>query len=208
MEIKERINKIMKKMEHLPDKKLISTGGNFPTVWAKPLSKETVFAYEKRNHIKLPEGYRTFITTIAESGPHPFYGLYSIFSKRPEKVRVDKKFIYTVREPFNLEPLSEQEFDALFDENDQAVFDRGYIPLCHEGCGMYSILIVNTEDKDSYGTVWFYDIDDYLGIYPLIHPVTKSTMSFLDWLEYYVDTTLVLQPSEYFSYGQLIGVIK
>ena len=32
-------------------------------------------------------------------------------------------------------------------------------------------------------------------------------MSFLDWLEYYVDRTLELGEKEFFSYGQLAGIV-
>ena len=54
---------------------------------------------------------------------------------------------------------------------------------------MYSILVVNTDDKDTYGTVWYYDIANDAGIFPIINPINNNTMSFLDWLEYYVDKT-------------------
>ena len=33
-------------------------------------------------------------------------------------------------------------------------------------------------------------------------------MSFLDWLEYYVDRTLELEDEDYFSYGELAGVVE
>ncbi len=45
------------------------------------------------------------------------------------------------------------------------------------------------------------------GIYPLIHPTTKQTMKFLDWLEYYVDKTLELDDEDYFGYAELAGVL-
>lgn len=71
-----------------------------------------------------------------------------------------------------------------------------------------SILIVNTDDEETYGTVWYYDLANDAGIYPLINPVTHKTMSFLDWLEYYVDKTLELDDSDYFSYGELAGKLS
>lgn len=71
---------------------------------------------------------------------------------------------------------------------------------------MYSILVVNTDDKDTYGTVWYYDIANDAGIFPIINPINNNTMSFLDWLEYYVDKTLELDDTDFFSYGELVKI--
>ena len=207
MEIQEQISRIMEKMEKLSGRELEFSCGDFPPKWGKPLKENAVAAYEKANGIQLPEDYRQFITTVAGSGTQPFYGLYSLFEgSKKEEVNVSKKFPYTVRKPCNLEEMQElsaEEYDAAFEEA-----DAGYVFLCHEGCGMYSVLIVNTEDKETYGTVWYYDLANDAGIYPLIHPDSKKTMSFLDWLEYYVDQTLRLDKDDYFSYGELAGVLE
>ena len=63
--------------------------------------------------------------------------------------------------------------------------------------------IVNTEDEETYGTVWFYDLCNDFGIAPIFNPKTQKPMSFLDWLEYWVDQTLKLAEDEYFSYIEL-----
>lgn len=218
MDIEQRIHNIMKKMDKLSDKKLEFSCGKFPPVWEKPLTEKQVSAFENIHHITLPQEYKAFITKIASSGTQPFYGFYSIISKIQREVTINEKFKYTVRNPLNIAALSDEEYDELFcDEVEEAseqknkpqiTFDAGYIYLCHEGCGMYSILIVNTEDKDTYGTVWYFDMANDAGIFPLIDPIKKTTMNFLDWLEYYVDKTLTLQPSEYFSYGELAGIVE
>ncbi len=194
MSIDERIRAIMKKMEELEPE------------WDKPLKKERVEKYEKENGIVLPEDYKRFITTVAGSGEQPFYGLYRLIGepKQPESVNVNKKFPLTVRKPFDLlqyEELSDEEFEDTVEK--VAV---GYVFLCHEGCGMYSVLIVNAEDKDTYGTVWYYDFANDVGLFPLINPATNNTMRFLDWLEYYVDREL--DDSEFFSYGEIAGAVK
>ncbi|USF29247.1 SMI1/KNR4 family protein [Clostridium sp. MD294] len=218
MDIEQRINIIMKKIDKLSDKKLRFSGGKFPPVWEKPLTEEQVSAFENIHHITLPQDYKTFITKIASSGTQPFYGLYSIVSEIQQDVAINEKFKYTVRNPLNIAALSDEEYDELFcdedeelseQENEQQItFDAGYIYLCHEGCGMYSILIVNTEDKNTYGTVWYFDMANDAGIFPLIDPIKKTTMNFLDWLEYYADRILKSEYSEYFSYGQLAGMIE
>lgn len=205
MDIDTRINTIMEKMKHLTEKHPAFSCGEFPPKWKKPLSEETVAKYEEKNKITLPEDYKRFITTIASSGTQPFYGLYSIqeIPKYELTSVIQEKFPYTVRTPLNIADLSDEEYDAVFETK-----NAGFIPLCHEGCGMYSILIVNTEDKDTYGTVWYYDLANDAGIFPLINPVTKKTMTFLDWLEYYVDQTLELDDFDFFSYGELVGIVQ
>ena len=209
MTIDERIGKIMRKMEKLSAKHPKFSCGKFPPEWYEPLADKAVKEYELQNQITLPEDYRRFITTVASGGTQPFYGLYCLGegTQNELKAAVNKKFPYTIRKPLCVAELSDEEYDALF-ESEELEADAGYVPLCHEGCGMYSILIVNSDDEDTYGTVWFYDLCNDAGVYPLIDPVSRNTMSFLDWLEYYVDKTLGLNDSDYFSYGELAGVIK
>lgn len=208
--IDKRIASIMEKAGKLSAKNPEFPCGEFPPKWDKPLSEAEVAQYERENGITLPKDYRRFITTVAAGGTQPFYGMYSLVGKLPEyDTRADmrKKFPYTVRKPLNISKLSEEEYDALYEDEENKT-DCGYVLLCHEGCGMYSILIVNTYDEDTYGTVWFYDLANDWGIYPLINPLNKKTMNFIDWLEYYVDQTLKLDDSQYFSYGELSGFIE
>lgn len=207
MHIDERIKKIMEKMEKLPEKNPEFTCGAFPPEWDKPIKEERVAKFEQKNGIKLPESYKRFITTIAGSGSQPFYGLYSIFDKEQNNVDVSKKFIYTVKKPLDIYNLSEEEYDELDDNYEDKVL-AGFLFLCHEGCGMYSILVVNCDDKDTYGTVWYYDLANDAGIFPLINPINKKTMDFLNWLEYYVDKTLELDNDDFFGYGELAWVYE
>lgn len=203
MDIDERIKMIMKKMERLSTKEPQFACGKFPPEWDMPLTEEEVIRYEKKYHITLPDDYRKFITTVARSGSQPFYGFYDLKNQENKMVEVDKKFPYTIEKPLDIMKLSDKEYDAIY-ETDNVIIDAGYIFLCHEGCGMYSILIVNTDDIDTYGTVWYYDLANDAGIFPLINPRSDKTMNFLDWLEYYVDRTLELDDSDYFSYAELV----
>jgi hypothetical protein len=209
MNIDNRIQEIMLKMEKLQEISRKFTCGKFPPEWGMPLTEQEVAGFEKEQGIFLPKDYRRFITTVAASGTQPFYGLYSLVEKIENneiKADVKEKFPYTVRNPLNVYELTEEEYEALYERNEPNV-NVGYIPLCHEGCGMYSILIVNTEDKETYGTVWYYDLCNDAGIYPLINPETKKTMGFLDWLEYYADKSLELDEDDYFGYAELTGRI-
>lgn len=201
MDIDARIKSIMEKMEKLKEKNPDDVCGEFPPKWDKPLSEKRVDMFEQKNGIKLPEDYRRFITTVAGSGSQPFYGLYSIFDNDQENVDASRKFVYNIKNPLDIYSLTEEEYDNL----DNEMTDSGFIFLCDEGCGMYSILIVNSDDKDTYGTAWYYDLANDGGIFPLFNPVNKKTMDFLDWLEYYVDRTLELDNDDFFGYAELTG---
>ncbi len=202
MEIDKRIAEIMLKMERLSEKHPLDTCGEFPPKWSEPLSEEYVAAFESSNGIKLPEDYRRFITTAAKGGTQPFYGLCSIDEIRKHDLTADvkAKFPYTLKNPLNIDKLPNEEFCRFFDDG---YSDLGFIELCDEGCGMFNILIVNSDDVETYGTVWFYDLANDMGIFPLADPKSGKAMRFLDWLEYFADRTLELDDDDYFSYGEL-----
>ena len=206
MELDNRIANIMKKMEKLSTKNPEFPCGEFPPKWKAPLTESQVADFESKKAIKIPEDYRRFITTIASGGTQPFYGLCGLFDKEMEVSRkyVGKKFPFTINEPFKLFEMSEEEYEEYWDSRESDPDDLyGQLALCDEGCGMESILIVNTDDEETYGTVRFYDLSNDFGIMPIINPQTGKPMHFLDWLEYYVDKTLELEDDDYFSYGEL-----
>lgn len=205
MDIDKRIADVMEKMKGLSAKDPVDTCGEFPPRWSEPISEEKARNFEVQNGIKLPEDYRRFITTVAKGGTQPFYGLRSIDELRDHDIKSDVKgkFPFTIKNPLNIDKLSDEEYRKFFDE-DQS--DTGFIELCDEGCAMFNILIVNTDDAETYGTVWFYDTANDFGIFPLIiSNGSKSGMAmrFIDWLEYYVDRTLELADDDYFSYSEL-----
>ncbi len=209
MNMDNRISKIVEKMKKLPLKNPKFHCGEFPPKWEKPLSEKEAADFEKKKGIKLPEDYRIFITTVASAGTQPFYGLYGLTEPKPNyefEPIVEKPFPYTIKKPLLISDISDKEYEQFFsEENDDSGYMQGYILLCTEGCGMDSILIVNTEDEETYGTVWFFDLDTDFGIAPIINPNNKKPMKFLDWFEYWVDKTLELSDDEFFSYGELVG---
>lgn len=208
MDTDSRISRITDKMKKLPSKNPEFHCGKFPPEWKPPISEIEVETFEKENGIKLPEDYRRFITTAVSSGTQPFYGLYGLTEKKPSyefEPVVEKPFPYTIKNPLFISEMSDEEYEKYQksfsdEEND---FMQGYILLCTEGCGMESILIVNTDDKETYGTVWFFDLCNDFGIAPILNPQTKKPMRFLDWFEYWVDQTLELPDDEFFSYIEL-----
>lgn len=204
-----RIKQIWDKMDKLPESLEFSCG-KWPPKWEAPFSEEQIVGWEEKHHVRLPEDYRRFITTKAAGGTQPFYGLCNLLKVDSDKeystMSVEKPFAFTLDKPLIIFNMTEEEQEEYFnDENEDEDEDElgGYIPLCTEGCGMDSILVINSADSDTYGTVWFYDLANDCGIIPLRHPDTKTPFSFLDWLEYWVDFTISHSPSDYFSYGEL-----
>jgi len=206
LDIDRRIKIIMDKMEKLQEKDPEFSCGEFPPEWNKPVKEERVAKFEEKYGIRLPEDYRRFITTVADGGSQPFYGFYSLSEGRradySDNVDISGKFPCTVRKPFDIYKVSDEEYDEFAGDK-----YSGFLFLCHEGCGMYSILVVNSDDKDTYGTVWYYDFANDAGMFPLINPVTGKTMDFLDWLEYYADKTYGLEDDDFFSYGEIAGYL-
>ena len=205
MDISVRIKRIMDKMDKLAEKDPEYPCGEFPPEWNKPIKEEKVSKFEEKYGIKLPEDYRRFITTVADGGSQPFYGFYSLSESRradySDNMDISGKFPCTVKKPLDIYRLSDEEYEGLEDHH------SGFLFLCHEGCGMYSILVVNSDDKDTYGTVWYYDFANDAGMFPLINPDTKKTMDFLDWLECYADKTYGLENDDFFSYGEIAGYL-
>lgn len=203
MDIKERLKQIRQKIVLL-SKKNASFDDERELVWEAPLSLREVEEFESEHDIRLPEDYREFITTVASAGTQPFYGLYGLYEEVPEyEVHSfpSKKFPYRIDRPLCLFELSEDEYEEELERED---IDDGFLVLCTEGCGMTSILIVNAEDEDAYGTVWFYDLSNDFGIMPLFLPGGKEPMRFLDWFEYWLEQELNRSDGEYFSYMELV----
>lgn len=206
-----RIERIWKKMENLPEE-LDFSCGEWPPRWEAPFAEAQVAQWEEKYKVRLPEDYRRFITTKASGGTQPFYGLCSLKSKEMKEMLnnedfdLSRPFPCTVDKPLLIFAMTDEEQEAYFSEDeDEEEMEKGYIPLCTEGCGMDSILVVSAQDEATYGTVWFYDFANDFGMAPIRNQETGEPFCFLDWLEYWVDFTVSHKPSEYFSYGELTG---
>ncbi len=157
--------------------------------WRPPLAEPAVAAWEAEHGVVLPEDYRAFITRAAGAGTRPFHGLreLGVPDRDNDLSYLDpgRPFPYTFTRPLVCDPADEAPYwDAL--ERGEA--DRGWIPLCTEGCGMNAILVVTAADPEVVGTVWYFDLANDCGILPLVHPTTREPLRFLSWLELCLDT--------------------
>lgn len=201
-----RIARIMSKIEDLRDYEMEDTCGEWPPQWMPPITEEQAAAFEKKHGILLPADYRRFITTIAAGGSQPFYGLEALNQKDKYKPLSDlkKPFCYTLDQPLIIMNLTQEQLDQQPDEDEIG----GFLTLCTEGCGMDSILVVNSKDPNTYGTVWFCDLSDDFGIAPMRDKETGRPFCFLDWLEYWADETAKQRDDEYeyFSFGDTVQI--
>ena len=69
---------------------------------------------------------------------------------------------------------------------------KGITFLCHEGCGMFNVLILKGKES---GNVWWFNFSDEVGVVPILHKGRQ--ISFFDWYEIWLDESL-----EYFKSGK------
>ena len=148
-----------------------------------PLAEQEVAQFEQQHNVRLPEDYRLFIKRVANGGNFIWGELYALGANLPTHaptVQTSCKFPYTLSQPL----IFNEEDDS--DHSDISCVNRGFIPLLHEGCGIFAILIIKSNDQATYGTVWRYDLANDTGVYPLFASDGKTPLKFLDWLETFV----------------------
>jgi hypothetical protein len=157
------------------------------------LTEPQVAAFEGRHVVTLPPEYRAFITGVANGGPGPGYGLYSLAeSVDAERGRVPDDFLRT---PFRhrgaYNPLDDPKLAAFWRRVEEGEIDvdedrrwvymtAGTLVLCHEGCGILHLLVVTGPTR---GQMWVDDRCNEQGLFPL-------EVGFFDWYERWLDSTL------------------
>jgi hypothetical protein len=98
------------------------------------LSEAELVSFESAQRVILPEDYRCFLATVGNGGAGPFYGLELLGA-----------FGRDLSKPFPPTQATDQEL-----EHDQDDYG-GVLEFCHQGCGIYSYLVVN---GPTFGTIW------------------------------------------------------
>jgi hypothetical protein len=131
-------------------------------------TESEVAEFEEKRRVKLPEEYRDFLTRLGSGGAGPCYGLFplGIFSDNPDPARQEGR-IGDLEKPFphadawnagadywDASPDIEADEDA-WRAWRKEYFSRhlidGALPICHEGCGFFFLLIVTGADR---GRIW------------------------------------------------------
>ena len=164
-----------------------------------PLSASDVAQFESDYQIKLPEGYRAFLTEIGNGGAGPFYGVFKLgemddgFSHC--RWKQNDGFIGNLARPFphtqqwnDLPPFPEEQDDLDAYEAAMEAFDNVYwnsanvdgaIPICHQGCAYRNWLVVTGPEA---GNVWEDLRVDHKGLMP-VESNQKRRVGFLEWYD-------------------------
>lgn len=167
-----------------------------------PLSDESVGDLEEQLGMPLPGDYRDFVTTVAEGGAGPGFGLEPLSKSVASATTSYPPEVNLAVKPFNItRPLIGP--DELDTHEGRVAY--GVISLATYGCGIDPHLVVNGPD---FGKVWVLDVDSDGGVYPFtikesghLHtprrdfPTTieemvfNERMSFAEWYEDWLVTT-------------------
>lgn len=159
---------------------ILSRWEGSPLQWEAPLSEEELSAFESEKGLRLPEDYRRFLATVGRAGK----GAFALRdpTRLSEYYQPEEPFEWLSAYPPRLTPDTADEEYAALAMNYRLTW--GFIPLCADAGGGDCVLVVNSPDEDTEGTVWYYDFDHDFGTAPLLDPETKRPMTFLDWLSY------------------------
>jgi hypothetical protein len=177
----ERLESVRRKRERLlaSPKAPASFGTWWPT-WSEHHAKwgrarlADVAAIEAGFIVTLPEGYRRFVTEIADGGLGPgcgMFGVHEAIADAPEWTGdLSRAFVSSTADARD---VLHKEVDGL---------PNGSLLLAHTGCGCFDILVVSGEQC---GTVWGLDRRTLSPFWEQGRQVT-----FLDWYEQWLDWQL------------------
>lgn len=204
----EQLNRIQEKLDLLRqrDSSLKLFGARKHKYLLNPVvPREVIREFESRHRVILPEGYVAFLTALGNGGAGPFYGLEPLENvlfddldyKRPDSLLdPSQPFLHTEAWNMEFEPTVSIEEDEAEYARQREMFEttyygkaqtNGVIAICNYGCGVSLNLVVNGKE---YGYIWSDDRGNDAGIYPSLELGNEEKLSFLDWYEYWLDSSL------------------
>lgn len=141
--------------------------------------------FEERYQVTLPEDYRLFLILVGNGGAGPFYGLETL--EAAVKGNLCKPF------PLNkaTSDYPAEELEAFNSETDAP----GVLEICHQGCTIYSYLVVNGE---SFGLIWDGMDGEFIPMF----------LTFGDWYRGWVEKALRTLENEPLVKKLRIGMTK
>lgn len=171
-----------------------------------PLAAADIAAFEARHAVRLPDGYRAFITQLADGGAGPAYGTFPL-KKTLEVERGPMPAGFLAR-PFPpvaaADPREDPAWDDLWERAERgeltpeekaleiAGVSSGTLVLCHEGCGYLHLLVVTGPTR---GQMWLDTTCSGGDFAPL-------QVDFLEWYERWLDDTLAGGPGTWWMGGR------
>jgi hypothetical protein len=154
------------------------------------LPHDAVRRFERDRAIELPSDYVEFLTQLGNGGAGPPFGILPL----GEFVRTegDLSQPFPHRKPWKMEipdddlSVNSEEYQAW----DAAYFDlkwiSGALPICHQGCGHYALLVVNGPER---GNMWRDQRVTQSGIRP-IQTSGLRRVTFLEWYDSWLEECL------------------
>lgn len=149
--------------------------------------------FQDQHQIVLPEDYVVFLTEIGNGGAGPGYGLLPMGVFESHSVGV-LSLPFPHRAQWNLtatefESQKQSGTHTLPENFDDWYFSghfvNGAIPICHEGCGYYNLLVVTGENS---GTMWIDGRCSDGGIAPLTR-YDGDVHTFASWYSEWLTTS-------------------
>ena len=192
-----RLETIRVKLEHLIQcdeaQSVFGAGGDFGHHYVRKavLDETAVRCLEDSFGVRLPEELRVFLMTVHGGGAGPGYGFF-VNGDNPRLARRARKFPFdtdTARDVIasrlagGTTPWQTVEAPDTDDEDDDDwPPGSGFIPIAHQGCGLFDVLVVAGEQR---GRVWWCDMS-----WGPWYDKTGQQMGFLDWYELWLDSSL------------------
>jgi hypothetical protein len=163
------------------------------------LSENEIKRFEQKHIVDLPTDYRNFLLEIGNGGSGPAYGLLKITEWNIELDITKETFLST---PFphstrwNMERHFDMDDDNVYESQEFQDWEEEYysnkhvtgsIRICHYGCAIYYLLVVNGTEK---GNIWVDDRANDEGIYPALSKKTGKQLSFIEWYNEWLDESL------------------
>lgn len=169
------------------------------------LTDEEVDAFELGHGIRLPRGYREFLTRVGNGGAGPYYGLFRLgemddgFDFGPWDRYIGKlsqPFSHTAAwndlsaYPDDQHDVRSPEYHKLIEAFDAIYYDTrltdGAIPICHLGCALRQWLVITGPEA---GYIWCDNRAEYEGLRPLSTPA-HDRVAFFEWYRSWLDEAL------------------
>lgn len=168
------------------DRNLRVFGAGFHKYKLRPtITEAQLQEFERTHQVKLPEDYRMFLREIGNGEAGPFYGLEPL-EKAGQYRDLSKPFPFTKA----TDSYSDAELDKWGDRDEYP----GVLEFCHQGCAIYSYLVVN---GPTYGIIWEGREDFY-----------PSEMSFGVWYRRWVEKALRTLENEPLVNKLALGMTK
>jgi hypothetical protein len=195
MDLKQCTADIIEKLKAAKEKGVWPFGAAIHCFRLEPVAAESeVVKFEARWRIRLPEEYRAFITLAGDGGAGPAYGLFPL--EETVSCRGTQIPAGLLQKPFPfLAAYNPREDPKMFDywqrsksrkvttqEHEARKLKEiaGTLPLCHEGCGDFHLLVVSGAAR---GQMWLDATVSDGGYWPL-------SVGFLDWYVRWLDGAL------------------